>query len=252
MGKGGQPQTRATRLSSNSVLARTHLTPERLAVAFSPLEVARAIRAELWFGTLRGARSQARLAGTVLAGRDDAWTWPALIYIVCGPDMLAAVASRRSHAIAGACKIKLERVLEALAHDPHAAAADLLELADVLGPIAASQPTDEFVQLLTRAITLCTPEQDPPSRASAAAAAMNTAFVRLEAWVALARRVTGATTRAVTAYEATPDVLDWTRTPSFELLMLLDLDTTDGIQSDVARLRALPPTLRGESRFWLI
>lgn len=243
MGRGASSSRREATVAAD-MLQRARL--QQPASTWSSAMIARAIRAELWFGSLSGARTQAQLGGTVLAQRAERWRWPALLFLACGGEALQEAATTLAASIASNVE---ERMRLCEKSEPMTTATTLLELADVLGPLACASGATAIYQMLPRALELAARTGEQPADAPVEAA-LRQAGQRLEGWTGLARGETEA--RALlTSYDA-PDSpkhgpLDWNTTPRLELLVALELMEKAGLRCDRSELRSLPASLHGAS-----
>lgn len=239
MGRGRARPGRTALMAPAEILARTRLTDTELRGRLQPVRIARAIRAELWFGTLADARLSANLGARNLMMQPDAWRSPALVGVGLGDDALRTCARTHAAAIVRSCADALTAVESDIPTRPVLAAVRLLGLADVLGPLSyASQA--QLSELCQRAVTLSRlllahAAADGDHRVSASLSSIE---VRFTGWMI------GGWSRVAAAYDVAVEVDSrsaWDVAPRVELLLALALG---GTQIATADLASLPPCLR--------
>lgn len=234
MGRGTVPTGRQMLPTPQEVLARARLRPGG---DESPARIAMAIRAELWFGTLAGARTQARAGAAALHGRSDAWKSPAIVFLGTGPASLSALATAQRSVIMAETASTLELVREISCSDPTLAAASLAEIVDVLGPIAATHPHDAVLARVAEVIEAC--ERVTRAGTAPARSAAHRAHQRLRGWIALPTGDPRNLRTMLASYDADRADAPWDERPRLELIMALAMTAS----ADRRPLQSLPPAL---------
>lgn len=221
MGRGGREPVRESVLPGTEILARARLTPGDLAQTG---RIARAIRAELWYGSLDGARLQAHLGATKVLADERPWRAPALLYLGLGRERAAAVCVESAPAIIAGCATDLAAIRHVLGQSPIEGVTRLLELADVLGPILWLSPMGALREIAAAvaALTATAEHAATVSSDELAADGAREAERRLRDWPRVGVDLDAAAD-LVRSYAWSPGTVPaWDEQPRMELVMVHD------------------------------
>lgn len=221
MGRGGRAPVPESLLRAGEILARARLAPNE---APQPGRIARAIRAELWYGSLDGARVQAHLGATTLLTAERPWRAPALLYLGLGREHAAAVCMESAPAIIAGCATDLAAIRHLLCRSSIEGITRLLELVDVLGPILWLSPTRALGELAAAAVALTVTAESTAkdSHDALAAAGAREADRRLRGWprIEVDRDAAAALVHSYMWSAGIPR--EWDEQPRMELVMVHD------------------------------
>ncbi len=229
-------------LPAQELLALMRLSAEELEASCGETRIAVAIRAELWHGSLAGARTQAALGAANLLSRAAPWKSPALLYLGAGREALRTCAESEEAAMLTHCDQLFRFAIWAVAREPFLAAGWLLGLADILGPISAVHPGPRVLTAIERVRSLCDELSRRLQPESGFARAPRDASRRLAGW--RGPWPDADSTALLDAYDRLPPpgTQLWVECPRLELLMALSEAARGGHQFN-AEMSSLPPSL---------